>query len=167
MYRPRAFRFFLKRCVHAQKQGVVYTLHLFQFFNQSPASKYPSALAPSSTKNLSRRTVTKTRTDGHTSPLQKMMHLLIRLERFEDFYGRMISFTLASLDKIFRGIYNLLLPSRAASDDVNTLIPWTLPVFFKICPFYNKFYWKGSEESWHALFQTHTVYALLTSPNIQ
>ena len=37
--------------------------------------------------SLSSRNVTKTRTDGHrpTSPLQIIMHLLIRLERFEDF----------------------------------------------------------------------------------
>ena len=35
--------------------------------------------------SLSRRIVTKTRTDGHTSPLQIIMHLLTRLEWFEDF----------------------------------------------------------------------------------
>ena len=35
-------RFFLDRCTHAQtRQDVVYTLNLFQLFNQSPASKYP------------------------------------------------------------------------------------------------------------------------------
>ena len=34
---------------------------------------------------LSKRTVTKTCTHGHTSPLQIIMHLSIRLELFEDF----------------------------------------------------------------------------------
>ena len=42
--------------------------------------------------------VTKTHIDGNTSPLQIIMHLLIRLERFENFfYGRTITFLLASL----------------------------------------------------------------------
>ena len=37
-----SLRFFLDRCMHAQRrQGVVYTLNLFQLFNQSLASKYP------------------------------------------------------------------------------------------------------------------------------
>ena len=67
--------------------------------------------------SLSRRTVTKTSTDGHTSPLQIITHLLIRLERFEIlFYGRMISFLLASLIRIFLGVlltcYALLEPPR-------------------------------------------------------
>ena len=82
--------------------------------NQSPASKYPPQLPPALPKSLSRRTVTKTRTDGHTSPLQIMMHLLIRLERFAFFYGIMISFLLASLITIFLGVsltcYSLLEP---------------------------------------------------------
>ena len=102
--------------MHAQRrQGVVYTLNLFQLFNQSPASKYPPHLPLTYLNSLSSRTVTKTRTDGHTSPLQIIMHLLIRLERFEDFfYGRMISFLLAWLIIIFLGIlltcYSLLEP---------------------------------------------------------
>ena len=62
--------------------------------------------------SLRKRTVTKTRTDGYTSPVQIIMHLLMRLEWFEDFfYGRMISFLLASLNIKF-----LLLPSRAAPE---------------------------------------------------
>ena len=92
--------------MHAQRrQGVVYTLNLFQLFNQSPASKYPPHLPLAQPNPLSRRTVTNTRTDGHTSPLQIIMHLLIRLERFETFfYGRMISFLLASWIIIFLGV---------------------------------------------------------------
>ena len=79
--------FLLNRCMHAQRrQGVVYTLNLFQLFNQSPASKYPPHLPPALPNSLSRRTVTKTRTDGHTSDLQIIMRLLIRLERFENFF---------------------------------------------------------------------------------
>ena len=68
-----------------RRQGVVYTLNLFQLFNQSSASKVPH-LPLALPNSLSRGTVTKTRTDGHTSPLQIIMHLLIRLEKFEDFF---------------------------------------------------------------------------------
>ena len=121
---PRALRFFLDRCRHAQRrQGVVYTLNLFQLFNQSPASKYPPHLPFARPKSLSRRTVTKTRTDGHTSPLQIIMRLLIRLERFEDFYMEewIVFYTLIVVYNIFVGIAKLLLPSRAAPDIVYTL----------------------------------------------
>ena len=87
----------------------MYTLNSFQLFNQSPTSKYPSSI-----QTLSRHTVTKTRMDGHTSPLQVIMHLLIRLERFE-VYGRIISFFTRIVGyNIFGGIANLILPSRAA-----------------------------------------------------
>ena len=116
MKSPRALRFFLDRCMHAQRrQGVVKTLNLFQLFNQSSASKYPPHLPLAHPKSHSRRNVTKTRTDGHTSPLQIIMHLLIRLERFENFfYGTMISFLLASLIIIFLRVlltcYSLLEP---------------------------------------------------------
>ena len=107
------------RCMHAQRrQGVVYTLNSFQLFNQSSASKYPPHLPPALPNSLSRRTVTQTRTHGHTSPLQINMHLLIRLERFGTFfYGRMISLLLASLIIIFLGVlltcYSLLEPPLA------------------------------------------------------
>ena len=69
-----------------RRQGVVYTLNLFQLFNQSPASKYPPHLPPALSNSLSRHTVTKTHSDRHTSPLEIIMHLLIRLERFENFF---------------------------------------------------------------------------------
>ena len=72
--------------MHAQRQGTVCTLNLFQLFNQSPSSKYPPHLPLARPNSLSKRTVTKTRTDGHTSPLQVIMHLLIRLERFENLF---------------------------------------------------------------------------------
>ena len=51
------------------------------------------------------------RTDGHTSPLQIILNLLISFERFEDFHPEMIRIIGY---KIFGGIANLLLPSRAA-----------------------------------------------------
>ena len=116
MKSPRALRFFLDGCMHAQRrQGIVYTLNLWQLFNQSPASKYPPHLPLSQPNSLSRRIVTKTRTDGHTTPLQIIMHILIRLERLKIFfYGRMISFLLASLIIIFLELlltcYSLLQP---------------------------------------------------------
>ena len=56
-----------------------------------------------------------TRTDGHTSPLQIIMHLLIRLERFENFLRKNDQFLTRIIGyNIFGGIANLLLPSRAA-----------------------------------------------------
>ena len=93
----------------------MYTLNLFQLFNQSPASKYPPHLPLAHPKSLSRRTVNKTRTDGRTSPLQIIMHLLIRLERFEKIFTeeRLVSYSIIA-NNIFGGIANLLLPSRAA-----------------------------------------------------
>ena len=117
MKSPRSLRLFLDRCMHAQRrQGVVYTLNLFQLFYQSPASKYPPHLPLAHPNSLSRRTVTKPRADGHTSPLQIIMHLLIRLERFENFLPKNDYFLTRIIDyNIFGGIANLLLPSRAAS----------------------------------------------------
>ena len=114
MKSPRALLFFLDRCLHAQRQqGVVYTLHLSQLFNQSTASKYPRTYLSRNRTLLAGALLPKPRTDGHTSPLQIIMHLLIRLERFEKFYRRMISFLLASLI-IFLGVfltcYSLLEP---------------------------------------------------------
>ena len=105
--------FVLDRCMHAQRrQGVVYTLNLFQLFNQSPASKYLPLTQPNS---LSRRTVTKTRTDGQTSPLQILMHLLIRLERFEICLRKNDQFLTGIIGyKISGGIVNFPLPCRAA-----------------------------------------------------
>ena len=102
--------------MHAQRrQGIVHTLNLFQLFIQSPASKYPPHLPLTQPISLSRRTVTKTRTDGHTSPLQIIMHLLVRLERFEIFLRKNDYFFTLIIDyNIFGGIANLLLPCRAA-----------------------------------------------------
>ena len=57
--------------------------------------------------SLSRRTVTKTRADGHTSPLQIIMHLLIRMEQFGDLLWKNIGY------KIFGGLltcYSLVEP---------------------------------------------------------
>ena len=126
--------FSLDRCMHAQRrQGVVYTLNLFQLFNQSPASKYPPHLPLVHPNSLSRRTVTKTRTDGHTSPLQIIMHLLIRLERFEDFLRKNDQFLTRMIDyNIFGGIANLLLPSRAAPAIYSSTILYVLKLNFVV-----------------------------------
>ena len=101
--------------MHAQRrQCVVYILNMFQLLIRAPPLGTPLHLPLVHPNSLSRRTVTKTHTDGHTNPLQIIMHLLIRLEQFEDFfYGIMIRFLLASLVITFLGIANLLLPSRA------------------------------------------------------
>ena len=114
-------RFFLDRCMHAQRRrGVVHTLNLFQLFNQSPASGYPPHLPLAHPNSLSRRTVTQTRTDGHTSPLQINMNLLITLERFENVLRKNDQFLTRIIDyNIFGGIANLLLPSRVASASWN------------------------------------------------
>ena len=70
-----------------------------------PPLNIPPHLPLEHLNSLSRCTATKTRTDGHKSPLQVIMHLLIRLEWFEDFfYGRMITFLLASLVITFLGV---------------------------------------------------------------
>ena len=103
----------LHSCAKTTRQGVVYTLNLFQLFNQSPVSKYPLPLAEPNC--LSRRTVTNTRTDGHTRPLQIIMHLLISLEQFENFLWKNEQFLTRIIDyNILGGIANLLLSSRAA-----------------------------------------------------
>ena len=60
-----ALPFFLDRCMHAQRrQGVVYTLNLFQLFNQSPASKYPRTYLSRNQTLLAGALLTKTSTDG-------------------------------------------------------------------------------------------------------
>ena len=114
MKSPQALSFFLDRCMHAQRrQGIVYTLNLFLLLIKAPSLCTTPHLPLKYPNSLSRRTVTKSRTDGYKSPLQVIMHLLIRLERFENFfYRRMISFLLASLIIIFLGVlltcYSLL-----------------------------------------------------------
>ena len=75
----------------------MYTLNLFLLLMKTPPLDIPLHLPLAHPNSLTRRTVIKTRTDGHTNPVQIIMHLLIRLERFEDFDGRSISFLLASL----------------------------------------------------------------------
>ena len=107
---------FLFRPLQAQRrQGVVYTLNLFQLLFKVPPLNTPPHLSLAHPNSLSRRTVTKTRTDGHTSPLQIIMHLLIRLEQFEIFLWKNDQFLTSIIDyNIFGGIANLLLPSRAA-----------------------------------------------------
>ena len=108
--------FLFRSCMHAQRrQDVMYTLNLFQLFNQSPASKYPPHLPLMRPNSLSSRTVTKTRTNGHTSPLQIIMHLLIRQKWFEHFLRKNDQFLTRIVGyNIFGSIANLLLPSRAA-----------------------------------------------------
>ena len=76
----------------------MYTLNLFLLLIKAPPLNTTPHLPREYPNSLSRRTVTKTRKDGYTSPLQIIVHSLIRLERFEDFfYGTMISFLFASL----------------------------------------------------------------------
>ena len=71
-------RFFLYRCRHAQRrQCAVYTLNLFQLLIKAPPLDTPLHLSLEHLNSLSRHTVTKTRTGGHTSPLQIIMHLLL------------------------------------------------------------------------------------------
>ena len=101
--------------MHAQRHGAMYTLNLFQLLNQSPTSKYPPHLPLMRSNSLSRRTVTKTRTDGHTSPLQIIMHLIMRLERIEIFLWKNDQFLTRIIDyNISGGIATFLLPCRAA-----------------------------------------------------
>ena len=102
--------------MHAQRrQCVVYTLKLFQLLIKAPPLDTRLHLPLDHPNSLSRHTVTMTRTDGHTSPLQIIVHLLIRLERFEHFFREeWLDFTGIIGYKIFGGIANLLLPSRAA-----------------------------------------------------
>ena len=70
-----------------------------------PPLNTPPHLPLEHPNSLSRRTVTKIRTDGYTSPLQTIMHLLIRLKQFEVFFcRRMMSFLLASLVIKFLGV---------------------------------------------------------------
>ena len=104
---------------------------------------------------LSWRTVTKTRTDGHTSPLQIIMHLLIRLERSEDFLRRMINFLLASLVIKFLAAlltcYSLLQP------------PLLYPLkAFPLCRSWLLFYgpWKPSKDFIIVLYNEFVVISL-------
>ena len=116
MKSPRSLRFFLDHCRHAQRrQGVVYTLNLFQLFNQSPASKYSPHLSLAQPNSLSRphcyqvsyRWKYKSSTDNC-----ELINKIGAVWRF--FYGRMISFLLTSLIVIFLGVlltcYSLLEP---------------------------------------------------------
>ena len=92
----------------------VYTLSLYQLLIKGPPLNTLIHLPLEHPNSLRRCTVTKNHTDGHTSPLQIIMHLLIRLEQFENFYGRMIDFLLVSLVIKFLGVlltcYSLLEP---------------------------------------------------------
>ena len=67
-------------------QFLVYTLNFFLLLNKAPPLYITPNLPLEHQNSLSRHTVTKTRTDGHKSPLQIIMHFLIRLEQFEDFF---------------------------------------------------------------------------------
>ena len=109
-----------KQVVDSRSQinsGHFWCIHLicFSCLIKVPHLNTPPHLPLDHPNSLSRRTVTETRTDGHISTLQIIMHLLIGLERFEDFfYRRMITFLLASLVITFLRVlltwYSLLGP---------------------------------------------------------
>ena len=78
--------------------------------------------------SLSRRTVTKTRTDEHTSPLQIILHLLISLRSLKIFLRKNDYFITRIIGyKIFGVIANLLVPSRACIYVAN----WKYIIFTK------------------------------------
>ena len=83
----------------------MYTLNLFLLLIKAPPLYTTLHLPLKYPNSLNRHTVTKTHTDGYTSPLQIIMYFLIRLERFEDFLTEeWLVFLFASLVITFLGV---------------------------------------------------------------